>query len=98
GWAWLLMLASELTRHTSQEGRCWSNSLAPLSEAFALRFLDFLPKATYPVRVGTHFNSAFALALALDYAEAAGHEGLAALIRDKAQSWYGGDADCQAWE
>jgi hypothetical protein len=98
GWAWLLMLASELTRHTSPDGRRWSAALAPLAEAFTRRFLDFLPKATYPVRVGTHFNSAFALALTLDYAEAAGHQALASLVRDTAQSWYDGDVDCQAWE
>jgi hypothetical protein len=98
GWAWLLMLASELAKHTSPEGRRWSTALAPLAEAFTRRFLDFLPKATYPVRVGTHFNSAFALALVLDYAETAGHHPLAALARDKVRSWYGGDADCQAWE
>jgi len=39
-------------------------------------FLDFLPKATYPTRVGTHFNSAFAVALALEYAEVASNDKL----------------------
>jgi hypothetical protein len=98
GWAWLLMLASELARHTSLEGQHWSAVLAPLGEAFARRFHEFLPKATYPSRVGTHFNSAFALALTLDYAGTAGDHALASLVRDTAQSWYGEDADCQAWE
>ena len=33
-------------------------------------FATYLPKLTYPIRVGTHFNTAFALILALDWAEA----------------------------
>src|SRR5262249_33771105 len=51
----------------------------------------------YPIRTGAHFNSAFALALALDYADAA-DEDLAALIRDKAIDWYGSDRDCPGGE
>ena len=98
GWAWLLMLAAELARHESPEGRRWHTTLAPLADAFVLRFLDLLPKATYPVRVGTHFNTAFALALALEYADVVRDERLARALRDKACAWYGADVDCQAWE
>jgi hypothetical protein len=98
GWAWLLMLAGELARHTSDEGRRWSAALRPLADAFVERFHAFLPKATYPVRVGTHFNTAFALTLAFAYAEAAGDHRLGDLLRERANVWYGGDADCQAWE
>ncbi|HVJ53971.1 MAG TPA: DUF2891 domain-containing protein [Aliidongia sp.] len=97
GWAWLLKLAAELGTHETEEGRRWSAALAPLARAFAARFGTFLPKATYPNRAGTHANSAFALRLALDYAEAA-DAALAALLRDTARRWYGEDADCQAWE
>ena len=98
GWAWLLMLAGELASHSSPEGRRWSASMAPLTAAFTRRFREFLPKATYPVRVGTHFNTAFALTLAFEYAGAAADESLAGVLRDKARAWYLGDADCQAWE
>ena len=45
-----------------------------------------------------HSSTAFALALALDYAEAAGDGDLGDLLRSKALSWYAGDRDCQAWE
>jgi hypothetical protein len=98
GWAWLLMLAAELRRDVTPAGRRWSAALAPLADAFVRRFVDFLPKATYPVRAGTHFNTAFALALALEYAATVGDERLDALLRARARAWYGGDADCQAWE
>jgi hypothetical protein len=94
GWAWLLKLAEELAL---QEDPRWSWTLAPLAEIFAQRFRDFLPIATYPVRVGTHFNTAFGLRMAADYAEAARDATLATLLRDTARRWYGADADCPAW-
>jgi Protein of unknown function (DUF2891) len=98
GWAWLLKLAAELAGLEDEDGRRWAAALAPLARAFAERFRDFLPKATYPVRTGTHSSTAFALALAADYAAAAPDPSLAALLRAKALAWYGDDADCQAWE
>jgi hypothetical protein len=72
--------------------------LKPLADEFVRRFLDFLPKATYPTRVGTHFNSAFALTLALEYSEVMSNEPLRRLLVDKASAWYRNDVDCQAWE
>jgi hypothetical protein len=98
GWAWCLMLAAELDRHDTPEGRRWAAALKPLAETFARRFMAFLPLATYPVRVGTHFNTAFALRLGLDYAEGVGDDALAALCRERARAWHGTDQDCQAWE
>jgi len=98
GWGWLLMLAAELNRHESGAGRRWARALTPLAGAFAQRFRDFLPLASYPVRVGTHYNTAFALVLAQDYARQVGDAGLAALCEGKAIDWHAGDAGCQAWE
>ena len=98
GWAWLLMLAGELARHTTDEGKRWRESLRPLANEFVGRFNAFLPKATYPIRTGTHFNTAFAFVLAFDYADATHDDRLARLLRDKAMQWYAGDVDCQAWE
>ncbi|MDQ6718129.1 MAG: DUF2891 domain-containing protein, partial [Gemmatimonadota bacterium] len=108
-----LMLAAELERHRESEPsaialeeatwpgterRSYAETLAPLTAAFVKRFFDFLPRATYPVRVGTHFNTAFAIVLAMEYADVASNETLSDLLREKAMAWYGNDADCQAWE
>jgi hypothetical protein len=91
GWAWLLKLHAELA------GSAWDATLAPLAEEFAARFRAHLPRADYPVRAGMHGNTGFALLLAADWAEP--RDGaLFALLRDTAWRWYGGDADCQAWE
>ena len=98
GWAWLLKLAAELAEWDHPNGRRWSAVLAPLADVFAEWFLEFLPKATYPIRTGTHSSSAFSLVLALDYASSLPDGTLDALIREKAEAWFGEDVDCQAWE
>jgi hypothetical protein len=94
GWGWLLKLAAELAGLTENR---WSQAFSPLTEIFAQRFRDFLPIAPYPVRVGTHFNTAFALRLAADYAETIGDDTLLALLRATGERWYGRDLDCPAW-
>ena len=93
GWAWLLALHAEAQRHSDP----WADHLAPLASAFAERFRSYLPRLTYPIRVGTHFNTAFAMILALEWAEA-NEPGLAVLIRERSATYYDGDRDCQAWE
>lgn len=95
GWAWLLMLAAELERH---ENQVWAQAIAPLAQAFADRFKAFLPKATYPIRTGTHYSTAFALALASEYAGQVGDEDLVRLIEATARNWYLADAGAAAWE
>ncbi|HST35432.1 MAG TPA: DUF2891 domain-containing protein, partial [Allosphingosinicella sp.] len=93
GWAWLLALQAEAQRHEAD----WADALTPLAAAFADRFKAYLPKLTYPIRAGTHFNTAFASILALDWADA-NDTGLAGLIRARAQEHYGADRACPAWE
>jgi len=93
GWAWLLQLQLEATRH----GDPWAGELEPLARAFAERLRSYLQILTYPIRVGTHFNTAFALVLSLDWADEFDPP-LAELIRGRARHWYSADRDCQAWE
>lgn len=94
GWGWLLYLHLEATRHPD---RAWAAELEPLARDFAARFHDYLAILTYPIRVGTHFNTSFALVLALEWAERF-DPALAAAIRDRTLRWFGADRDCQAWE
>ena len=93
GWAWLLALHAEAQRHEA----AWAEDLTPLADAFAERFKAYLPKLTYPIRTGTHFNTAFALILAGEWA-AANDPALAALIGERARAYFGEDRACPAWE
>lgn len=93
GWAWALLLHGEMVRHETP----WARHGDGFAHAFARRFAAFLPLQTYPIRTGTHFNSAFALILAHPWAEA--NDGaLAGLIAARARSWFGADRAAQAWE
>ena len=102
GWAWALALAYEATLLDDPDGKKWAAALRPLAEAVAGCFLDWLPKATYPIRYGVHTNSAFGMARALDYAHAqarAGNGALLEAITAKAYDWFGGDTMYPAsWE
>jgi hypothetical protein len=99
GWAWLLKLAEELHGWNDAEGARWSKNLQPLADAFAEKYLSFLPKQTYPIRTGVHPNTAFGLAFALDYARTIGNQKLAALIIERSRAYYAKDVNYPgAWE
>ena len=93
GWAWLLALHLEASRHSEE----WSEQLALLAKAFAERLRDYLRILTYPIRVGTHFNTSFALILSLEWADANDAD-LSNAIRERVSNWFANDRGCQAWE
>ena len=102
GWGWALTLAHELSTWDDPGARRWSAHLAPLAGTVTDGYLAWLPRATYPNRVGTHGNTAFGLVRAVPYARAqaaAGRPDLLAAIRAAAHRWYAADVDCPAgWE
>jgi hypothetical protein len=99
GWAWLLKLAEELHRWDDPGARRWEDALAPLAKAIAARYVDFLPRQTYPIRTGVHPNTAFGAAFALDYAEAVGDSTLRESLVERSLTYYLADTGCPAeWE
>jgi len=99
GWAWLLMLAEELRGWDDPDGRRWSANLAPLADAIAKRYTEFLPKQSYPIRTGVHPNTAFGIAFALDYARTAGNRALEVVLVERSRTYFGLDFDYPAaWE
>jgi hypothetical protein len=62
------------------------------------KFIEFLPKLNYPIRVGEHANTAFGLSLALDYAKKYA-PALAQVIIEKSREYYVNDKGCPiTWE
>jgi hypothetical protein len=88
GWAWLLELQAELLRLGTSR---WIEAVAPLARHLALRFASFASGAPYPVRAGSHGNTAFACLLALDFARSAHDSALEQAIREAARRWYSSD-------
>jgi len=95
GWAWLLMLAAELQQVPDTD---WSAALHPLEQEFMARFRVYLPKLTYPIRAGTHANTAFSLILASEYANATDNAAFKAFLAGYARTWFGKDRDTRNFE
>ena len=93
GWAWLFKLHDELAAWRHPDAPAWRARLEPLARLFGGRLVEFLPRQTYPVRAGTHVNTAFALGFAFDHARAANHETLARSVREAALRFYENDRD-----
>lgn len=94
GLAWLLQLAAELREWDDPEARDLAANLRPLEEAALGRLEDWLPKLSYPVRIGEHSQTAFALSLMLDYSRVTGDAKFADLLASKARQFYLGDKNC----
>ncbi|MEM9544527.1 MAG: DUF2891 domain-containing protein [Bacteroidota bacterium] len=99
GWAWLLKLAEELNTWDDPLARELEANLQPLTDMIVDKYIDFLPKLVYPIRVGEHTNTAFGLSFALDYANTIGNSELKALIEKRAKDFYIDDQNCPLnWE
>ncbi|AYR23879.1 DUF2891 domain-containing protein [Herbaspirillum rubrisubalbicans] len=93
GFAWLLALDQELLVSAHPQARQWHTAMQPLTTEIRRRLLDYLSKLSYPIRVGAHFNTAFSLALSLDYAHHVQDSELESVIIDWSQRHYGADTD-----
>lgn len=99
GWGWALTFIHEFTLWEDERAEIWLQTCRPLVDAITELMLAWLPKATYPVRVGMHSNSAFGLARSLPWAHylaRQGDERLLAAIQYKARAWFGEDRDYPA--
>lgn len=95
GWAWLLQLTAELREwDDSADAARWLAALEPLEADIVAATKDWLPKLAYPIRLGTHNQSAFALTLMHDWAAVAGDTEFTALIESRARSFHGADVNC----
>ena len=93
GWAWLLYLHLEAERHDS----AWAARLEPIARHLADQLKGYLRLLTYPITVGTHANTAFALVLAREWAEQRDAE-LLALIDQWAIAAFSERQDYRGWE
>ncbi|WP_372919831.1 DUF2891 domain-containing protein [Salegentibacter sp.] len=99
GWAWLLKLAEELKTWDDPLAEELDENLQPLTDLIVERYMEFLPKLNYPIRVGEHENTAFGLSYAWDYAVKTENEEFQKLISKRAKEFYLGDDDCPVtWE
>ncbi len=94
GLAWVLKLATELRAWNDPRGAVWLDALAPLEAIAAERLRDWAGKLSYPVRAGTHSQSAFALVQMHGWALAVGDQDYVSFVEDRARAFYEQDRDC----
>ena len=67
GWAWLFKLSQSLHEWDDPLGQELPK-FKTLTDELENKFEEFIPKLIYPIRVGEHTNTAFALNLMFEYA------------------------------
>lgn len=99
GWSWLLKLQLELDTFNEPFAQELAQNLRPLSNIIVERYIEFLPKLLYPVRAGTHTNTAFGLTFAWDYAIHSQNIIFQKNIKDNAIRLFQNDQNCPFnWE
>ncbi len=94
GGSWLLLLALELHEWDDPRSARWGAELRPLTSVFEVRLVDWADRLPFPIRTGTHDQSAFGMSLALDYYDGVGGgEEAGARLREAARRLYGRDRD-----
>ena len=99
GWGWLLTLHRELATWDDPDARRWARALEPLADLLTTNLVGWLPKLTYPQRVGVHPNTAFGLSRSYGHAErraARGDGALLEAIQEAAVRWFADDEDYPA--
>ncbi len=100
GLAWFLQLTAELKEIAAEEGskaqqaQIWLDRLTPLESVITDRIKTWVPKLAYPIRLGTHNQSAFAFGLFLDWARTSDDSQMESLITDKSLAFHGDDRNC----
>ncbi|HET9839326.1 MAG TPA: DUF2891 domain-containing protein, partial [Candidatus Angelobacter sp.] len=99
GLAWLLQLGVELRDWAADNPRdvkvhALYVNLLPLEVSAVDRLKTWLPKLSYPVRIGEHNQTAFALGLMIDYSRRVDDADFEKLLLAKAHQFYFADKNC----
>ena len=94
GLAWYLQLTTELRQWNTPQAKAWLTTLQPLEADIAESLKQWLPKLAYPIRLGTHNQSAFAFALMLDWARQANDAEMEQLIIARSLAFHQKDVNC----
>jgi len=92
GWAWLLLLQAECSHSIHQAEHSWGSRMGRLAELLRGRLLQyFSSQLSYPLRTGTHGNSAFSLHLMWKASRMTGDIEMERVVREVAARFYMGE-------
>lgn len=100
GWAWLVLLHAECQAQAQSDGQSpgrerparWAAALAPLAELLSGRLAAYFGgQLVFPIRTGTHGNTAFSLQLALTAARRRADPAAEAVMSAAARRMFGAE-------
>jgi hypothetical protein len=94
GTAWFLQLMTELRESELPEAKNWVTTLEPLEAFITNETSTWLTKLAYPIRIGTHNQTAFAFGLMLDWAKASNAGAFNAQLTQKILEFHANDKNC----
>lgn len=100
GLAWFLQLTAELRDigtgqgEKAEQAKIWLDRLLPLESLIVGNIKGWVPKLAYPIRLGTHNQSAFSFGLFLDWAKQSEDSEMETLLRDKILKFHQADVNC----
>jgi hypothetical protein len=94
GQAWFLQLMTELRQADFPEAAGWVETLSPLEDLIETNTSKWLDKLLYPIRIGTHNQTAFAFGLMLDWSDTAMRPAFREKIAAKALEFHKADVNC----
>jgi hypothetical protein len=96
GWGWMLRLQAELVSWNCQRGSRLAAAVGPLATLLAGRMASYLKQLSFPIRAGTHTNTAFAMVHAWDYGEVTNDREFLDVLAENARRFYLQDTHCPA--
>jgi hypothetical protein len=94
GLAWFLQLTTELREWDNPQAKQWLSTLLPLENKIVANVSDWLPKLSFPIRVGEHSQTAFAFGLMLDWSITANNHVFNDLLKSTITRLYSDDVNC----
>jgi hypothetical protein len=98
GWAWLIRLHAECQAAGDERHQRWARAIEPLAALFSARLDSYFGgQLQFPIRAGTHGNTAYNLRLLIEAARCRGDEQAAAGLAGVARRMFG-DARALQWD
>lgn len=94
GYAWVMKLYEELYTWDDENAQEWAENLKPLVDLFRERTVKYLENRSFPIRSGTHSNTAFNLRLMLDYVRSLDDSEFEEVIDRRSRFFFEKDRNC----
>jgi hypothetical protein len=94
GYTWLFKIYGELASWNDPDAKKLTANLEPLNKQLTEKYILYLKRLPYPIRVGTHPSSALTMNFALDSTDLAPNPALKAAIDETALRFFAKDKNC----